>query len=212
MKREILRLVLAWSDDKAGNRSPPGRPRHVPPPSTTHPRGKHMREQGWPNVHLPVGGPGVQSAVAVQPAASFTGWWRLAVECLNTPAISRELTVDCGQVALGPLDRRSQALPAHCLLPRQWLVEKVLPELPEPNWLPQKWWAAKNSREGRRNALFPAEWSGHLEAAVPKLPQHRCVASCEPVPSFGFGTFTTYLSGSSEVVAGTGDCNQRTFR
>ena len=28
----------------------------------------------------------------------------------------------------------------------------------------------EDSREGSRNALFSAEWSEHLEAAVPKLP------------------------------------------
>ena len=90
-----------------------------------------------------MGGLGVQSAVAVQPAASFSGWWRFAIEGLITLTIPPELTEDRGHVPLQALDRLCQALPAQCLLPRQWLVGKALPELPEPDWLSQKWWAAK---------------------------------------------------------------------
>ena len=76
---------------------------------------------------LKMGGLGVQSAVAVQPAASFSGWWRFAIEGLITLTVPPELTEDRGQVPLQALDRLCQALPAQCLLPRQWLVEKSSP-------------------------------------------------------------------------------------
>jgi hypothetical protein len=92
---------------------------------------------------LKMGGLGIQGAVAVQPAATFAGWWRFAVDGLTTLDIPEQLTEDWDQFPEAAVSRLCQALPAQCCLPRQWLAEKSLPAHPEPEWLSQKWWTEK---------------------------------------------------------------------